>query len=39
MIGIYLCDDDSAARLRIQGILERKIMIEDYDMSLSLIHI
>ena len=34
MIGIYLCDDDSAARLRIQGILERKIMIEDYDMSI-----
>ncbi len=32
MIDIYLCDDDASARRRIQTILEKKILIEDYDM-------
>ena len=35
MIGIYLCDDDSAVRHQIQTIIERKILIEDYDMHLT----
>ena len=34
MIDIYLCDDDASARSRIQTILEKKILIEDYDMQL-----
>lgn len=32
MIDIYLCDDDAASRYQIQTALERKILIEDYDM-------
>lgn len=34
MIPIYLCDDDSALRRRLQTALERKILIEDYDMRI-----
>lgn len=34
MIPIYLCDDDSALRRRLQAALERKILIEDYDMRI-----
>lgn len=34
MIDIYLCDDDESARRRIQTILEKKILIEDYDMQI-----
>ena len=34
MIDIYLCDDDEAARRRIRTILEKKILIEDYDMQI-----
>lgn len=34
MIDIYLCDDDTAVRRRIEAILERKILIEDYDMQI-----
>lgn len=35
MIHMYLCDDDSAVRHQIQTIIERKILIEDYDMHLT----
>lgn len=34
MIDIYLCDDDAFARCRIQTILEKKILIEEYDMRI-----
>ena len=34
MIPIYLCDDDSALRRRLETALERKILIEDYDMRI-----
>lgn len=33
MIAIYLCDDDAAVRQQIQSVLERKILIEDWDMA------
>ena len=33
MIDIYLCDDDASARRRIQAILEKKILVEEYDMQ------
>lgn len=33
MIGIYLCDDEDAVRRQIQTALERKILIENYDMK------
>lgn len=33
MIGIYLCDDDGAVRRQIQTALERKILVENYDME------
>ena len=33
MIDIYLCDDDASARRRIQAILEKKILMEEYDMQ------
>ena len=36
MICIYLCDDDDAMRGQIQKILERKILIEEYDMRIVL---
>ena len=32
MIDIYLCDDEEAVRRQIQTALERKILIESYDM-------
>lgn len=32
MIGIYLCDDEEAVRHQIQTALERKILVENYDM-------
>lgn len=34
MIGIYLCDDEDAVRHQIQTALERKILIENYDMKI-----
>ncbi len=34
MIGIYLCDDDDAVRHQIQNILERSILIGEYDMRI-----
>lgn len=34
MIDIYLCDDDASARSQIQAILEKKILIEEYDMQI-----
>lgn len=34
MIDLYLCDDDAAVRSQIQTILEKKILIEDYDMRI-----
>ncbi len=34
MIGIYLCDDEPAVRRQIQMTLERKIMIEGWDMEI-----
>ena len=33
MIGIYLCDDEESVRRQIQEALERKILVEDYDMK------
>ena len=33
MIGIYLCDDEDAARHQIQTALEWKILVENYDMK------
>ena len=33
MIGIYLCDDEESVRRQIQTALERKILIENYDMK------
>lgn len=33
MIGIYLCDDEPAVRQQIQTVLERKILIENWDMT------
>ena len=34
MIGIYLCDDEEAVRRGIQTALERKILVENYDMKI-----
>lgn len=34
MIAIYLCDDNPAVRCQVQTFLERKILIEDYDMHI-----
>lgn len=34
MIDLYLCDDDEIIRRQIQVILEKKILIEDYDMQI-----
>ncbi len=34
MIHIYLCDDEAGVRRQIQRILEKKILIEDYDMGI-----
>lgn len=33
MIGIYLCDDEETIRRQINTALERKILIENYDMK------
>lgn len=33
MIGIHLCDDDPAVRARIRAALERKLLIENWDMA------
>ncbi len=33
MIGIYLCDDDAAVRCQIRTALERKILVQNYDMK------
>lgn len=33
MIGIYLCDDEDAVRYQIRTALERKILVENYDMK------
>ena len=33
MIGIYLCDDDPAVLARIRAALERKLLIENWDMA------
>ncbi|MCI8565710.1 MAG: response regulator transcription factor [Lachnospiraceae bacterium] len=33
MIGIYLCDDEYAVRKQLQTALERKILMENYDMK------
>ncbi len=35
MIGIYLCDDEPAARQRIQAALEQEILVENLDMELA----
>ena len=34
MIGIYLCDDEGAIRCQIQTALEKKIVVENYDMNI-----
>ena len=34
MIGIYLCDDEDAIRCQIQTALEKKIVVENYDMNI-----
>ena len=34
MIGVYLCDDEPTVRHQIQIVLERKILIEDWDMEI-----
>lgn len=34
MIRIYLCDDEDAVRRQIQAALERKILVENYDMRI-----
>ncbi len=33
MIGIYLCDDEGEVRHQLQAALERKILMENYDMK------
>ena len=35
MIGIYLCDDDPAVLARIRAALERKLLIENWDMAVA----
>lgn len=34
MIGIYLCDDEPEIRRQLQAALERKILMEDWDMEI-----
>ena len=33
MIDLYICDDEETARMQIQDDIEKKILIEDYDMK------
>ena len=33
MIDLYICDDEDTARMQIQDDIEKKILIEDYDMK------